>query len=783
MPRAAAAIAALAGLAPAASATWSIVLIDVRTGEVAAGSATCLTNFDLQANTPVLIPGVGAATAQSFVDTGGFNRVFIRDRLLEHVHPDDILAMLSQFDSGHQTRQYGMADTRGGVATFTGAGAGDWAGGVTGRVGDVVYAVQGNVLAGDPVVLETEQVIVTALAAGLDLAETLMLGMEEARVWGGDGRCSCGNDADACGSPPDGWDPETGKSAHIAYMLIARAGDGFGCNAIYRVGTNAWGVAQGDFDEDGMTDAAAAISGEGAVAFLRNSALHPGFVTLAPAQLIPASGTTTGIDAADFNNDGHLDIVYTDQSSGVVGLLGGRGDGTFELADFDLVGGAPTWVATGDFNGDGWADAAASIYTTGTVVVMLNDGAGGLDPAPQLAAGVEPWHLLAAEIDGQPGIDLAVADREGDRLFVFANDGAGQFSQWQALATLANPLNVAVGDFDGDGRTDLATADRQSNALSVYRQTAPGSFVTAAVGAVTGYTAVEGADINGDGLDDLVAANATPGRLTLLLGAPGADPQTEGVYPTGTQANDITVADFNADGRPDVLHNLRSSRGVTAVQGRQPADGHGFFSSTEGCATADYYAEFNVAFQTKLDPDPVAQLHDIFDAWRTDLLGLTDAVRSAAALETDRMPAGSATRLTVTPMDWQPAPLGPGLTVWARHANGSAGLTEIGPMTDNGDGSYTIELSGADLPPQTRGTDFVEVVVQQGDRQVILMPSLALVITGPAADWNGDGAVNTADLLAYLGDWAAGELAADLTGDGLIDTRDAVAYLRLWAGQ
>jgi len=75
------ALGASAILASPAEATWSIILIDLRTGEVALGSATCLTNFDLQAGTPVLLTGIGGATAQSFVDSTGQNRTFIRDCL------------------------------------------------------------------------------------------------------------------------------------------------------------------------------------------------------------------------------------------------------------------------------------------------------------------------------------------------------------------------------------------------------------------------------------------------------------------------------------------------------------------------------------------------------------------------------------------------------------------------------------------------------------------------------------------------------------------------------
>ncbi|MCH9058865.1 MAG: DUF1028 domain-containing protein, partial [Planctomycetes bacterium] len=97
-------------IAAPAYATWSIILINIRTGEIAVGSATCLSSFDLKAGTPVLIPGFGAVTAQSFVDITGQNRVFARDQLVMRTDPQTILDLLRQFDTGHETRQYGIVD-------------------------------------------------------------------------------------------------------------------------------------------------------------------------------------------------------------------------------------------------------------------------------------------------------------------------------------------------------------------------------------------------------------------------------------------------------------------------------------------------------------------------------------------------------------------------------------------------------------------------------------------------------------------------------------------------
>ena len=49
------------------------------------------------------------------------------------------------------------------------------------------------------------------------------------------------------------------------------------------------------------------------------------------------------------------------------------------------------------------------------------------------------------------------------------------------------------------------------------------------------------------------------------------------------------------------------------------------------------------------------------------------------------------------------------------------------------------------------------------------------------ADWNGDGSVNTQDVLAFLNDWSAGNAAADINGDGSVNTQDVLMFLNAWA--
>ena len=109
-----------------AFATWSIVATDRQSKEVGVASVTCLTSLDLRAITPVVLVEVGAAAVQASGDFDGIRRPVIHDELLAGTTPADLLTILSGIP-GHQSRQYGIADTFGLMTSFTGTANGAWA--------------------------------------------------------------------------------------------------------------------------------------------------------------------------------------------------------------------------------------------------------------------------------------------------------------------------------------------------------------------------------------------------------------------------------------------------------------------------------------------------------------------------------------------------------------------------------------------------------------------------------------------------------------------------------
>ena len=235
MKKLTAALVALTLSAPAASATWSILIVDHATGEVAIASATCLTNFKLEDFLPVVVVGKGVMAAQSAVDTSGSNRMIAFDLLMDGATPDDVLNALLTLGSSPPSRQYGIAAFSGPAATYSGSVVGDAIGNIVGQFGTFTYAIQGNVLTGNEVCFAAEEAL---LVTPGDVGQKLLAAMDAARDLGGDGRCSCDSSSPTgCGTPP----PNFTKSAHTGFAFVARMGDTDG------VCSGPLGCANGDY--------------------------------------------------------------------------------------------------------------------------------------------------------------------------------------------------------------------------------------------------------------------------------------------------------------------------------------------------------------------------------------------------------------------------------------------------------------------------------------------------------------------------------------------------------
>lgn len=223
------AIAALfLGMSPTpASATWSIIAVDTRSGLVVIASATCVTAEGLRSRgglksiQAIIVPGIGVAAAQAGVDGTRANQTLIYDQMRKGTDPDVILRMLSE-DERFQSRQFGFVDLQGRMAGFSGANNGYAAIAVQSEVRDegIYFAVQGNILESRDVVLDAVSAFVDAEGTVLD---RVMAGMEAADRAGGDSRCSCRTDP-----VPETEARCTHRTAHVAYIAAATPEDPLG---------------------------------------------------------------------------------------------------------------------------------------------------------------------------------------------------------------------------------------------------------------------------------------------------------------------------------------------------------------------------------------------------------------------------------------------------------------------------------------------------------------------------------------------------------------------------
>ncbi|MFC1416585.1 FG-GAP-like repeat-containing protein [Streptacidiphilus cavernicola] len=232
-----------------------------------------------------------------------------------------------------------------------------------------------------------------------------------------------------------------------------------------------------------------------------------------------AENTFTFAGIADFNGDGHPDIIAAD-SIGLLWLY--PGDAGHDLhTPRVLIGhgwGTFTFAGVGDWNGDGHPDVIVR-DATGVLWVYPGNGSAGFGPHFQIGngwntltfAGVTDWNG-----DGHP--DVIVRDANGG-LWVYPGNGGTGFGPHFQIGNGWNTLTFAgVTDWNGDGHPDIVALDA-NNTLWVY----PGNGGTGfsariQIGTDWGNLTFAGStDWDGDGHPDEIARDYY-GRLWVYHG-------------------------------------------------------------------------------------------------------------------------------------------------------------------------------------------------------------------------------------------------------------------------
>ena len=204
-----------------------------------------------------------------------------------------------------------------------------------------------------------------------------------------------------------------------------------------------------------------------------------------------------------------------------------------------------------------------------------------------IPVGAGPASLAIADVnhDGHP--DILVANTESQTLSVLLGDGHGHFhsAPGAVCATGPGPNDIAIGDFNGDGNLDLAIANTGTPNLTILLGDGKGGFAPAphspfATRSKPHVHGVAVGDFNGDGKLDVVTDDWGNNQFLLLLGDGLGNLASPGVpFPTGKRPYQrLRSADFNRDGRPDVVTTNLDGNTVSILLG----DGHGGFADAAG---------------------------------------------------------------------------------------------------------------------------------------------------------------------------------------------------------
>jgi type II secretory pathway component GspD/PulD (secretin) len=315
-----------------------------------------------------------------------------------------------------------------------------------------------------------------------------------------------------------------------------------------------------------------------------------------------------------FTGDSHLDLAVANQgdsqNSGTVSILRGVGDGTFGAHnDFavhtaqDTKLSVPSDIAVGDFNGDGFLDLAVTDSANNNVAILLGKGDGTFTPPVTFPTGLgttatgNPVALLAADLNGDGVLDLAVVN-QGDGVtagsvsillgHVVNSRGDGTFAAPTIHSVGVKPTAIASADLNADGLTDLVVTNQNDNSVSVLLQNSDHTF-TAKLDPATGKNPATGngpagitvADFNRDGHLDLAVTNQTDNTVSILLGNGASGGNGDGTFKThtdfatGAGPKGIVAADFANSGNLDLAVADQPGNKVSVLIG----NGDGTFAS------------------------------------------------------------------------------------------------------------------------------------------------------------------------------------------------------------
>jgi hypothetical protein len=405
-------------------------------------------------------------------------------------------------------------------------------------------------------------------------------------------------------------------------------------------------AAHADVDGDGDQDALVRAY-YGAEATPRNELFlyrNDGSGAFGPSQVI-RSGERASDDVAlgDLNGDDAPDLVRANADENRIVWHANQGDGTFGAArEITRTAASVRGIDVGDVDGDNAPDViSAQAVLAGTE----GDGARGLAWYPNEIGAADAdadgfgtrrvatdvyraQDPQLVDVDRDGALDVLFRTREGDRLRYLPNRGGGSFGDLQAVAVDNGDAEaVRPADVDRDGTYDVLGSGPAGTGW--YANEGDGAFAPrAAIGSGPGGEAAVAADLNADGLVDVLHSRQLEGDPDELVrhlatdtsafgGAariPVSAPRIDRVYPVALDGDGDYDLLVRAGGRPPSrLDNAETSApaapgGLTASATDRGVDLS--WSAADGASGYNVYRAlrpfYNPAEAVRVNDDPVS---------------------------------------------------------------------------------------------------------------------------------------------------------------------------------
>ena len=465
------------------------------------------------------------------------------------------------------------------------------------------------------------------------------------------------------------------------------------------------------------------------------------------------TGCFRSAEFGDVDGDGDIDLLLAQDFNRPAKLLINSGNGTFsdQSAARIPTGGLSSARATlGDVDSDGDLDIAlcnsgtsSRFGTNGQPRLWINGGSGVFadETSTRLPAGniSQQMDILFFDADGDLDLDLFVVTRATApaQSRLWRNDGTGTFTAGVAFPADASAYAYDAGDIDGDGDLDLIGVNAGTSNRELLARNANGlgtswTDISSSISPnpTTDDNDSKFVDIDNDGdLDLAIAVLGSSKRIYANSGAGMFTQVTGAITPSSDSSLDIKVADFDGDGRYDLVTG----------QGESGQFQNRIYMNTGAADT------------------------------RPPTIATTEQVVPGAA-------AGVSRPVRVAIRDAYTSHMGfHARSVTLRHGTGGA-LDQSVAMSLSGNGIWR-----GSLPARPAGS-VVRYFVRAVDAAGNAADGPVFTYTEPGgggnpADLNGDGQVDGIDLTILLAAYGSSRPGPDINDDGIVDGYDLAVLL------